>query len=147
MKYTLTILISLICLSSGLSQSRSEREQRKAQLDALKVQFFTEELDLTEKESEAFWPVFYQFEKQQKTIKRSIKQKVKALEGAELSEEVLLKKLLEIEQLETQLAQNKTKLIQDCIPILGLEKATALVSLEDKLRKRIADRIKGRMER
>jgi len=145
MKYIFTIAITILGLSSVFSQS--ERQGRKAQLDALKVKYFTEELDLSETESEGFWPIFYQFEKEQKEIKKAIRTKSKSLEGTNPTQEKLLSTLLELEKLEASLASNKTKLIENCIPVLGLEKATKLVSLEDKLRKRIADRIKNRMDR
>lgn len=141
--FVLTLLLSL---AIGLSFGQNHREDKRAQMEALKIKFFTEELDLTEDEGEAFWPVYYQFEKDQKKIKKSIKTIRTELETGNKTEDELIQKIDEISDLEIRLSSQKKHMIKKCIPILGVEKSTKLVSLENKLRKKIAERVKNRFE-
>ncbi len=141
-KITLILVLSVISYSL-FSQGR---EQKKAQMEALKVQFFTEELDLTEKESKEFWPVFYQFEKEQKSLKKEIKNQSNSLSEDKItSQKDLINAITEIENRQNLLAENKKEFIKNCIPILGVQKSAKLVSLEDKLRRKLANRLKDRM--
>jgi len=128
----------------GFSQDRKEH---KAAIEALKVQFITEELDLTEEESKAFWPVYYLHEKEQKKLRKSIKQFKKSFELGEYTEEEVRAKLQEIKTAELKLAELEEKFILDCLPILGVTKTQKLVTIEGKLKRKIGDQIKERMDR
>jgi len=136
----LSIMLALsLCV---LSQSRAEK---KEQLEALKVKFITEELDLTAAESEQFWPVFYNYELTIKQLKKRVKRKKKALETSDLSENELTSELDEIYTLEVELAENYKSCALEMLPILGSKKTSKFVSIEDKLRKRIAQKVKSRL--
>lgn len=143
MKKILTASLFLIFCFTGISQNRLEK---KAQMDALKVGFFTEELELTSDESEKFWPLYYAFENTKKGIKKSIKAERKQLSKEETSEADLINSAQNIHDLECEISSKKNKFVNDCIPILGVKKSAKLINIEDKLRKRIADRVKTKMK-
>ncbi|MBC3757651.1 sensor of ECF-type sigma factor [Hyunsoonleella sp. SJ7] len=63
MKKLLFIAVLLICLSATAQKGKWER------IKALKVAFITEKLDLSEKESQEFWPVYNAFEEKTNTIR------------------------------------------------------------------------------
>jgi N-glycosylase/DNA lyase len=140
------LVICLIMCLPMIAFSQDKKE-RKAAAEALKVQFITEELDLTARESEQFWPVFYLFEKEQKKIRKSIKQLKKSFETGEFSESDITTKLNSIKLQEQKLAELREKFILDCLPILGVSKTQKLVTIEEKLKRKIGDRIKERMDR
>lgn len=143
MKYILTASLFLIFCFTGTAQNRLEK---KARMDALKVKFFTEELQLTSNESEKFWPIYYAYENTKKEIKKSMKSEQRKLSEGETSETELKNSAEKIYDLECQLSQQKKNVIEDCIPVLGVSKTTKLITIEAKLRKKIADRVKTRME-
>jgi len=143
MKNILTASLFLIFCISGISQNRLEK---KAQMDALKVKFFTQELELSSDESEKFWPIYYAFENTKKGIKKSIKAERKKLSEEKTSESDLNNSAQSIYDLECTLSGKKKKFIENCIPILGVKKTAKLINIEDKLRKIIAERVKIGME-
>ncbi len=64
------ILIILFCLSSNLlisqnNNSNNKRENRQA----IKIAFFTQKIDLNSEESQSFWPIINEMEKEIKEIK------------------------------------------------------------------------------
>jgi len=140
------ISICLFMLMPLLAFSQDKKE-RKAAAEALKVQFITDELDLSEEESQKFWPVFYLFEKEQKKIRKKIKELKKSFEIGEFTEAEIKTKLSEIKDEEQNLAELREKFILDCLPILGVTKTQKLVTVEQKLKRKIGDRIKERMDR
>ena len=79
-------------------------------------------------------------------MKKSMKPEQRKLSEGETSETELKNSAEKIYDLEYQLSQQKKDLIEDCIPVLGVSKTTKLITIEAKLRKKIADRVKTRME-
>ena len=64
------ILIIIFCLSSNLlisqnNNSNNKRENRQA----IKIAFFTQKIDLNSEESQSFWPIINEMEKEIKEIK------------------------------------------------------------------------------
>ena len=64
------ILIIIFCLSSNLlisqnNNSNNKRENRQA----IKIAFFTQKIDLNSEESQSFWPIINEMEKEFKEIK------------------------------------------------------------------------------
>lgn len=141
------LIICLFMCIPLLSFGQQDRKERRAAAEALKVQFITEELDLTEEESQAFWPVFYLFEKEQKKTRKKIKELRKSFETGEFSEQEIKTKLAQIREEENNLALLKEKFILDCLPILGVTKTQKLVTIEEKLKRKIGDKIREQMDR
>ncbi len=140
------LLITLLLFTTLSCWGQQSKAEKREQMNALKVKFFTEELDLSIEESKQFWPVYYQFEKEHTKAKKTIRFNRKELATNKLTKEELKKSLNDIYKIEILLADSRRQMILSCIPILGVEKSTKLVSLEDQLRKKLADRVKHRIE-
>ncbi len=128
---------------SALAQNN---QTKKAQLEALKIQFITEEVALTEEEGEDFWPLYHSYEASRKNLKRSIRQEKRKLESGVTSDRELLNTLTKLSELECKLSSEKLNFTEKCLPVLGTEKTIKLAKIEDKLRKRRAEKVKTRLE-
>lgn len=76
MKKILVIAASLFLLSSALyAQSgqgeRMNKGERKEKVEAMKIAYLTNQLDLTPTEAQQFWPVFNEYETKIQAIRQS----------------------------------------------------------------------------
>jgi hypothetical protein len=64
------IAIALIMYSLTAQERRKPNPEMFEKIKAEKVSFFTGKLDLTSSEAQAFWPVYYEFDKKRFEIQR-----------------------------------------------------------------------------
>ncbi|MCB0700502.1 MAG: hypothetical protein H6551_05515 [Chitinophagales bacterium] len=64
----LTIIFSALCLGMLYAQPKDRDMHEKVK--ALKVAFITNKLELTSEQSAAFWPVYNEFEKEKRELKK-----------------------------------------------------------------------------
>jgi len=110
MKKTKMILLLFIAMSitaSGFGQKQRAKErlkEKKAQIEASRIPFYTNFLELTTSESEKFWPVFNEFTNKQKALRQSHQKSIKAIRNKKLAElsteesETLIKSELALKQ-------------------------------------------------
>ncbi|MGK0365768.1 MAG: hypothetical protein ACI85O_002836 [Saprospiraceae bacterium] len=84
MKKLLSILILLIFFVGAATAQRNKQE-RNERIEAMRVAFITEKLELTVEESQLFWPIFNEYEAERKKTQRSFDRKrdIEAMTDAE----------------------------------------------------------------
>jgi len=60
---------------------RADLEQKKEKIEAIKVAYLTEELELTVAESQAFWPVYNELRKKEHALREQQRTGLKKLGG------------------------------------------------------------------
>jgi len=82
--------LCFVCLF-GVSLFAQPGEQGKAKVEAQKVAYITNRLDLTTEEAAEFWPVYNQFQKDRKAINRKYKrkQRIENMSDAELENQMM----------------------------------------------------------
>jgi len=78
MKSLTSILTLCLFLVTSLSAQDAKKEER---IRSLRIAFLTEELQLTPSEAEKFWPIYNEYEKQRRKLRKDSKGKMKNLEG------------------------------------------------------------------
>ncbi len=139
------LLICLICFSFASFAQNGPRERIKA----LKVAYITEQLNLTSKEAQQFWPIYNEHEKTvgklKATGRRLIKQVKEAHNGANgLSDAQAGDFLDQHIDAEEQKSAARKKLITDLKQILPNKKILRLIKAEHDFNKRILDKIRER---
>jgi hypothetical protein len=76
----------LFIVTSVFSQNGNQAQQKKEKIEAQKVAFMTQKLNLTPEESQKFWPVYDQYEAQKESLNKSHRQQTKGLKNAELTD-------------------------------------------------------------
>ncbi len=123
MKRLTTCLLILFCLNTAFSQ-----RVKKEKIEALKIAFITQKLDLTSKEAQQFWPIYNESqEKIQKLRKASRKLHSKTQQNLETITEkeatVLLAKTMKIQQ---KIHEEETALVHRLKKVLSAKKIILL---------------------
>ena len=139
--YISTLLIYLLTLSVFAQHNDKDRER----IQALKISFLTEKLDLTTKEAEAFWPIYNAYDKNSRKYKyvdmRSIRKEIK--ENAETVSDAKAEELLnKFVIAENNLHKERVNLITDLKKIISPKKIILLKASEDDFNRKLFDQYK-----
>ncbi len=139
MKKLVPILLLLISLN--LTAQHKNRDRVKA----LKVAFITEKLDLSEKEAQAFWPIYNAFESKRanikynelRGIKKEIDEKIETMTNAEAS-----KLITRINNAENEMHELKMEFSKKILEILPSKKVILLKTAEDDFKRKMFEEFK-----
>lgn len=68
---SLFFVLLLVNTATGFAQSRHEqREEKKEKIQALKIAFISNELNLTTEEAQVFWPIYNAYEKEIDAVRK-----------------------------------------------------------------------------
>lgn len=141
MKLTLSILITLLCISTVLAQQPNKRKKIKA----LKTAHITNELNLTSSEAEKFWPIYnasegvhHQLRNESRQLRRKLKEDFNAISESEAK--IILQKSID---LQNRMHQERNKLTSDLIQFLPAKKIILLKKAEDDFTRKLIQKFKG----
>lgn len=139
--HLLTLFILLFTINIFAQHKDRERIQ------ALKVSFITEKLDLTTKEAQDFWPIYNAYDENSRKYKyedmRSIRKEIKnnATSIDDTKAELLLKKFIEAEK---NLHKERVNLIINLKKIISPKKIILLKASEDDFNRKLFEQYKRR---
>lgn len=82
---TKLLLSSFFLLISVLSFAQRSQETMD-KIKAMKVGLITEKLELTSEQAKTFWPTYYKFDNEKRTLSRTLRNKMRSNAGQELTE-------------------------------------------------------------
>lgn len=138
----------MLFVFSGVSaQGPGNKEgSRKEKIRALKVSFITQELSLTEKEGELFWPIYDKYEVKRMALRKShkaMRDKFKGRDVEELSD-LEAKELLDAEM---KFRQDKLALDQsfekELLAVLPVKKVLKYYRAERNFRRQLLKKMRG----
>jgi hypothetical protein len=133
MKKSLLLFLAIITSFLGFSQDNEDAHHER--IKALKVAYFTQELDLTEKKAEKFWPVYNKYEKERRQLHKREHLELKNMDCISENEaEDLLKEFLAVESEEYKI---KKELFKDLKQIMTAKDIIKLHKLEDEFHKKL----------
>lgn len=145
MKRYLLIILFLLPANILLAQEKNEdREAQHKRIKALKVAFITQELELTDKLAQEFWPIYNEYERK--------KRKLHEREHIELEDvscynenqaEDLLNEFLSVENEEYKI---KKQLFKDLKQIITAKDIIKLHKLEDEFHKKLIREYRAKKE-
>ena len=140
------VLIFLIIFSGAqLSAQESDREAQRERIKALKVAFFTQELNLNDKVAEKFWPIYNKYEKERRDLH---KREHIDLENVEcISEDEASNLLNEFLSVENEEYKIKKQLFRDLKEIISAKDIIKLHKLEDEFHKKLIKEYRSKKER
>ena len=140
MKYMLTMLV----LSTAFTATA--QDDRKEKIEALKVGFITEELDLTADEAQKFWPVYNRYEDEMKALRKSrkiemmtMRMNIDSLSDAEVSKAI--DNELAFQQQEVEL---RKKYVTEFRKVLPTKKVARLLRAEQQFKLRLLREVRDR---
>lgn len=137
------IMFSLLFVSFSFSSMAQRGAAKRERIQALKVAFITEELQLTSEQAKNFWPVYDQLEDELKDLRhQSNKHPDFSTASDKEIESWVLKKL----DLEVQQATIKKTYIERFKKIITWQQIASLLHVEKRFKKELLERIQERRE-
>ncbi len=141
------LIIGLLIPMSSNAQRLSPEQKEK--YEALKVAFLTEELSLSAKEAQSFWPVFNEMEGKLSEVRdnkreniRNARKNFENLTDAELEASIKLE--LDLAEQEVAIKRDYLSKFQAVLPI---KKVAKLYASEEKFKRRLLQKMKEKHRR
>ena len=143
MKKVFSVLCALVVLSMGAFAQGPQGPRRGAdngwreRVRAEKVAFLTEEIDLTESEAQAFWPIYNEIQKSERdsfeAVKKAYDAMAKGVEEKKSSKEMekLVKAYIDAKEKNEGI---ETKYLNKLLKVLPAEKVARYYVAEEKFR-------------
>lgn len=134
-KKILLLLAFLTIASNFYGQRRPDRDKIKS----LKVAFFTERLDLSSSEAEAFWPVYNAHENQMNAFRRTERLEFRGrLQNFETMSDKEADQLLQkYMDLEAKKQKKQQSFVKEMTVILSAKKTILLLKTEEDFKKQL----------
>lgn len=144
-KIATLLCICLLSLNAAFGQRDA---QKRDQIKTLKIAFITDKLALTEKEAQAFWPVYNTHEKANETLRYEGRNTLrKKISG---SNELTEKQALDVLEQQQALITKKYKADQDYFSsmkkIISAKKILLLLKAEEDFRRQLFEQYRNRKE-
>ncbi len=136
--YSIIMLLIVLTISTTFAQKRMPKEKMKA----LKTAYITNELDLSAKEAEKFWPVYNGYEKELMTLRDQSIMQPKNKQEKELSEKEAIEILEKIIETEDKMSSIKKNMYEELLKILPATKILKLHHAERKFRRKLLNEIR-----
>lgn len=143
MKTILSYLpIMLLIPFTGIAQQLSPEQQEK--YEALKVAFLTEELSLSSKEAQAFWPVYNEMDEKLTEIRQAKRKNVRTARKNfdSMSDTELEAAVSEALSLTEQEVSVKRGFLPQFKSVLPMRKVAKLYASEEKFKRKLLQKIK-----
>jgi len=140
----LSIILVLIALQFSAFGQR-DRGKVKEKIDARKIAFLSERLDLTPDEAQKFWPEYNMYTKEMEEVKGELRQhrnKEEDIDDAMAND--ILNKHLQLEEKTLAIRKKYTSKIKD---IIGAKRTLMFFHSERKFKERIFESAKQRRKR
>lgn len=142
MKKLCIVLAVFAAVSTSAAAQVGPRAQEK--IEAFKIGFFTEKLQLTTEESKAFWPLFNQFENDREALKEKYDLDGKKLEL--LSDKDVESAILQHLDMEDQLVKLRRDYTKRFMEVLPIRKVAMLQRIDTEFKRALLEEIKKRRE-
>jgi hypothetical protein len=141
MKYTfLSIVLFFATFAFG---QRPDRAEIKEKLEAQKIAFITDRLDLSPNEAKAFWPIYDEFQEKEHEL-RSQTRPPRRIE--DLSDEEALSFLKTSLKNEEAIQKVRTEYTERFLEVLSAKKVLQLHRAEMDFRREVIEKIKKRFD-
>lgn len=124
------------------AQRGNMRAERKEQVEAFKIAFFTEKLQLTAEESKAFWPLFNQFEERQDALQEKYDLRGKKLEL--LTDDEVKGHIMSQLEMEDELVKLRKDYTMQFMEVLPIRKVAMLQRINREFKKALLEEIRKR---
>lgn len=142
----ITLLIALFWgLAIGQAQAQNNNQGRIAQrIEAMKSAFITDRLRLSPEEAQQFWPLYNEYEAEEKRIREQYRPAKPVMEMSDAEAEALLADML---QMEEKLLDLKAKYIQRFKSVLPARKIAMIPKVEEEFKKELLKRMQEARQR
>ena len=144
----LALVLFTVIISSTLFAQPKDFKERKAKLDAMRVAFITDELELTPEEAQVFWPVFNERNNKVENLRREMMETMFELknQGKDLDDltDSEIEKMMKMRfQNEKEIAKINEEYHSKLVETVGLRKTAKLYISEMHFQRKLIERSRG----
>lgn len=144
MKNLLFLATLLLGFSFTLTAQANRAQAGKVQdrIQAYRIAFFTEKLNLTPEESKGFWPLYNQLEDDQKALRQKYNladKKLELLSDAEIESHLM--KSLEADE---QMVQMRRDYVKRFMQVLPIRKVAMLQQVDNEFKRTLLEELRNR---
>jgi len=119
-------------------------EEKREKIEAIKVAFITEQIDLSVEESQSFWPVYNEMSDKEHALRKAQRDAFAGLKDFEnASDKEVEKAIMELADLQIEMEKLRKNYLPKFIDIIGAKKTAKLMRAEKEFGKRLMERMKG----
>ncbi len=119
-------------------------EEKREKIEAIKVAFITEQIDLSVEESQSFWPVYNEMSDKEHALRKAQRDALAGLKDFEnASDKDVEKAIMELADLQIEMEELRKSYLPKFIDIIGAKKTAKLMRAEKEFGKRLMERMKG----
>ncbi len=138
------IIIVLVLLVSFGALAQKDKDNHRDKLKALKVAHITEQLDLTTKEAQNFWPVYNAHETEKDKLREnSVRKKLESL-VTELSEEDAKRLLKQMQEAEEAKVKSQKQYLDQLSQAISYKKIILLLKAERSFKQKMLEEFRQR---
>ena len=140
---TLLMLASMVAVAQPTGRP-ADFEEKREKIEAIKVAFITEQIDLTVEESQSFWPVYNEMSDKEHALRKAQRDAFGGLKDFEnASDKEVEKAIMELADLSVEIEGLRKSYLPQFIDIIGAKKTAKLMKAEKEFGKRLMERMKG----
>ncbi|MDQ3048864.1 MAG: hypothetical protein M3R27_15035, partial [Bacteroidota bacterium] len=130
----------------GPKANQEQRQEKKENIEAMKVAFLTNKLDLSPEEAQKFWPVYNQYTDKMQELRKKRKQEEREMKSGidELSDkevEVMVENEMSFREKELTLQKEYHSKFKSVLPI---KKVAKLYRAEEQFKRVLLDKIRDK---
>ncbi len=138
---TLMLMMFLGIFVAQAQTNGSNKKERGEKAREMKMAFFAEALGLTDSQAEKFWPIYDKYAKQRRENRKAIRAIRKTITDTDqMTEAEFVKATNNISELKIREIKLNKEYINECLPILGVEKTIKLLQSEKDFRKLVHEK-------
>jgi len=143
-KLSFSIVFMLSFMVASLAQPGQRGEKAQEKMEAFKIAFFTEKLQLTSDEAKVFWPVYNQFENERDALKDKFDLDNQKLEL--MSDKDVEAAIMQHIEMEEQMVKLRRDYVRRFMEVLPARKVAALQRIDTDFKRALLEEIKKRRE-
>ncbi|WP_300440909.1 hypothetical protein [Christiangramia sp.] len=141
----IVLILFVILFSSNMMSQKEDKDAQRERIKALKVAFFTQELNLNDKLAEKFWPIYNEYETKRRELHKREHiefENIECINEAKAND--LLDEFLTVESEEYKI---KKQLFRELKQIISAKDIIKLHKLEDEFHKKLIKEYRSKRDR
>lgn len=145
MKKLLILTILTLTASAALfAQRGAGGEKAQERIESFRIAFFTEKLQLTPEESQAFWPLYNEYENARKELRQKYRLEGKRLEL--LSDSELEEYIEQQLKMEEEMVKLRREYVYKFKKILPIRKVAMLQKVDNEFKRQLLQELRKRQQ-
>ena len=143
-KLIVTALFLFAVVAANFAQPGQRGERAQEKIEAFRIAFFTEKLQLTPEESKTFWPLYNQFENERDALKNKFD-----LDGQRfelLSDKDVEAAIMQHIDMEEQMVKLRRDYVRRFMEVLPVRKVAMLQRIDNDFKRALLEEIRKRRE-